>query len=79
MTIKAMLCVSLLANAAAALHWLSSEPFHPTVPCVVIQRGIGMAYCRPENANKEVDFALTTAITEEVERECNLWLVGWWR
>lgn len=68
-----------LAGVACGIAANSIYLTHPTVPRVVIQKGVGQAYCRSENADKEADFALVAAITEEVERESNLWLTRWWR
>jgi hypothetical protein len=78
-TLKLVLSLSIAANVAVAYCWLASDATHPTVPRAVIQKGVGQAYCRPENSNKEADFTLMAAITEEVEVESNLWLTRWWR
>lgn len=51
----------------------------PTVPRVVIQQAIGQAYCRVENADKQVDFQLAAAIADEVEHASNCWLRRYWR
>lgn len=51
----------------------------PTVPRVVIQQAIGQAYCRAENADKQVDFQLAAAIADEVEQASNDWLRRYWR
>lgn len=51
----------------------------PTVPRVVIQQAIGQAYCRAENADKQVDFVLAAAIADEVEHASNDWLRRYWR
>lgn len=79
MTLKLLLAFSIAVNSAFAYCWLANEATHPTVPRSVIQKGVGQAYCSPGNANKEADFTLMAAITEEVERESNLWLMRWWR
>ena len=79
MTLKLILAFSVAVNVAFAYCWLASEATHPTVPRAVIQKGVGQAYCRPENSNKEADFTLMEAITQEVAVESNLWLTRWWR
>ena len=68
-----------LSGVACGMSAVSIDMTHPTVPRVVIQKGVGQAYCRAENSSKEADFTLIAAITEEVERESNLWLTRWWR